>query len=86
MWSHRGGNLGQPVAGQHDITTVTYFSLGFLWVPKQLLNLAFPAHADWHWGEMDVGLSEIAYRHQINVMAVKDCRPKHLHFTEEHNL
>lgn len=85
IWSHRGGTLGAPVANQYDPVSIAYFSLGFLWVPRHLLDLAFPAHDNWHWGEMDVKLSELAYTHQIVVNAVPECRPKHLHFTEAHN-
>ena len=85
MWSHRGGVLGSPEATQHAITSPAYFSLGFLWVPRQLLDLAFPEHDNWRWGEMDVGLSEIALRNRIVAQTVTGCTPKHLHFTEEHN-
>lgn len=85
MWSHRGGTVGNPVAGQHDVIHIAYFSLGFVFVPRRLLDRAFPAHANWKWGEMDVGLSEIAGRNHIRIHAVPDCTPKHLHFTESHN-
>lgn len=85
IWSHRGGTLGSPEASQHPYPSPTYFSLGFLWVPRRLLDLAFPEHDDWRWGEMDVGLSEIAFRNRIPAQAITDCRPKHVHFTEEHN-
>lgn len=85
MWSHRGGHIGQPVATQHEPNPIIYFSLGFLWVPRRLLSLAFPRHEDWRWGEMDVQLSELAYHNQIPVSSVAGCTPKHLHFTEAHN-
>lgn len=86
MWSHRGGTLGNPVASQYENTTIAYFSLGFLWVPRKLLDIAFPAYDNWQWGEMDVKLSELAYRNYIPVHAVHGARPKHLHFTDEHNI
>lgn len=86
MWSHRGGTLGNPVASQDDIIFPTYFSLGFVYVPGQLLDLAFPKHSDWKWGEMDVGLSEIAISNGIRLHVVYDARPKHVHFLPEHNL
>jgi hypothetical protein len=85
IWSHRGGIYGAPEAGQHSVEYPAYFSLGFLWVPRQLLDLAFPEHDDWRWGQMDVGLSEIALHSRIVAQAVTDCRPKHLHFTKTHN-
>jgi hypothetical protein len=86
MWSHRDGPLGNPVASQIEPIHPTYFSLGFVFIPHRLMDLAFPAHDDWKWGEMDVGLSEIGIMNHIRVHAVMNCTPKHLHFRPEHNL
>lgn len=85
MWSHRGGTMGNPEAGQGDIRPVVYFSLGFLWVPRALLDVAFPAYQGWRWGQMDTGLSELAFHHRINVQLVAGCEPRHMHFTKAHN-
>lgn len=85
MWSHRGGSLGAPEAGQLDIIHPAYFSLGFVFIPRMLMDLAFPDNAGWKWGQMDVGLSEIALRHHIPIKVVYDAQPKHLHFTDAHN-
>jgi hypothetical protein len=85
MWSHRGGKLGAPEATQLDPIRISYFSLGFLYVPRRLMDLCFPMHSDWRWSEMDVGMSEIAWRNAIRVRAVYDATPKHLHFTPSHN-
>lgn len=85
MWSHRGGRRGAPEATQLDPIHIAYFSLGFVYVPRKLLDIAFPTYAHWKWGEMDVGLSELAWQYSIPIRAVYDARPKHLHFTESHN-
>lgn len=85
MWSHRGGKLSAPEATQLDPIRIAYFSLGFLYVPRRLMDLCFPAHDNWRWGEMDVGMSEIAWRNGIRCRAVYDATPKHLHFTPSHN-
>lgn len=85
MWSHRGGKIGAPEATQLDPIHIAYFSLGFLYVPSRLMHMCFPYHDDWRWGEMDTGMSEIAWRASIGVRAVYDARPKHLHFTHQHN-
>lgn len=85
MWSHRGGKLGHPEAGQLDIIFPRYFSLGFVFIPRILMDLAFPEHANWQWGEMDVGLSELAMRNGIPARVVYGATPKHLHFREAHN-
>ena len=84
MWSHRGGTLSNPVAGQHDPVHIAYFSLGFLYVPRRLMDLCFPAHDNWRHGEMDVGMSEIAWINNIPVRAVEGATPKHLHFSPSH--
>lgn len=85
MWSHRGGKLGAPEATQLDPMRTVYFSIGFAFIPRQLMDLAFPEHSDWSWGQMDVGLSELAYHHRIRVGVVYDAMPKHLHFLASHN-
>lgn len=85
IWSHRGGTIGKPAATQQWDTPVTYVSQGILWTPRRLLDLAFPAHSDWQWVQVDVGLSELALTHGIGAMLVPGCRPKHLHFSGEHN-
>lgn len=85
MWSHRGGKIGAPEATQLEPIHIAYFSLGFLYVPRRLMDLCFPAHDNWRWGEMDVGMSEIAWRNGISARAVYDAMPKHLHFTPSHN-
>ncbi len=85
MWSHRGGTINDPEAGQLDIIHPVYFSLGFVYIPRQLLDLAFPTNDNWKWGEMDVGLSEIAYFHSIPINVVYGAMPKHLHFRDAHN-
>lgn len=85
MWSHRPGSVGNPAATQEDTAPVSYFSLGFLWAPARLLNLACPAMESWRWGEVDVRLSELALTNGIAAHTVPGCRPKHLHFQEEHD-
>jgi hypothetical protein len=85
MWSHRGGTLGQPAATQDGSAPVSYVSLGFLWVPGRLLDLASPTIASWRHGEADVRLSELALTHGVPAHAVQACRPKHLHFQGEHD-
>ena len=86
MWSHRGGKLGNPEATQLDIIFPAYFSLGFLYVPRRLMDLCFPAHDDWAHGQMDVGMSEIALRNGIRTRVVYGATPKHLHFAPSHNI
>jgi hypothetical protein len=86
MWSHRGGTLGAPEATQLDPIRIAYFSLGFLYVPRRLMDLCFPKHDDWAHGEMDVGMSEIAWKNNIPVRAVYGATPKHLHFAPSHNI
>jgi hypothetical protein len=85
IWSHRGGNLGNPAATQDDTAPACYFSLGFTWLPGRLLDLASPQIGSWRWGETDVRLSELAIASGIAVHLVPSCRPKHLHFQEEHD-
>jgi hypothetical protein len=85
MWSHRGGKLGNPEATQLDIIFPTYFSLGFLYVPRRLMDLCFPAHDNWAHGQMDVGMSEIALQNRIRTRVVYGATPKHLHFAPSHN-
>lgn len=84
MWSHRGGRLGHPEAGQLDILHPAYFSLGFVYLPRRLMDLAFPGYDHWRHGEMDVGLSEIALAVHIPIKVVYDATPKHLHFRASH--
>lgn len=85
MWSHRAGTISQPEVITDEAVQPTYVSLGFLWVPARLLNIAAPAMRRWRHSEGDVGLSEAAIRHGIPAHAVRDCRPKHLHFQGEHD-
>jgi hypothetical protein len=85
MWSHRGGTLGEPAVLEDGSAPVSYVSLGFLWVPARLLDLAAPVIATWRHGQADVKLSELALASGIPAHAVLDCRPKHLHFQGEHD-
>lgn len=85
MWSHRTGSLGQPAVITDERAQPTYVSLGFLWVPARLLDLAAPVMGRWQHGDTDVQLSEVAIRAGIPAHAVPDCRPKHLHFQGEHD-
>jgi hypothetical protein len=80
FWSHRPGTLGWPVASQDEYAPVAYVSTCMLWTPSRLLDLALPAMESWRWEQVDVGLSELALRHDITARAVHGCRPKHLHF------
>lgn len=84
IWSHRGGSLGSPAATQIEDVPIAYVSTCFLWTPAQLLDLAFPAGASWQWDQVDVGLSELALTHGIPLYGVAGCRPKHLHYREDH--
>src|SRR5579859_452457 len=85
IWSHRGGTLGEPAATQDGSAPVSYVSLGFLWVPARLLDLAAPTIATWRHGAADVKLSELALESGVPAHAVQACRPKHLHFQGEHD-
>ena len=85
MWSHRGGTLGKPAVLEDGSAPVSYVSLGFLWVPARLLDLAAPEIASWPHGQADVRLSEVALANGVPAHAVQACRPKHLHFQGEHN-
>lgn len=85
MWSHRTGTLGEPAVITDERAQPTYVSLGFLWCPARLLNLAAPIMGRWEHGEADVRLSEVAIRAGIPAHAVADCRPKHLHYQGEHD-
>lgn len=85
MWSHRGGTLGAPAATQDETVSVAYVSLGYLWVPGRLLDLAAPDMGTWQWGSVDVKLSELALASGIAAHAVPGCRPKHLHYQQEHD-
>lgn len=85
IWSHRGGTLGYPAATQKDTRTVAYVATGFLWTPARLLDLVFPRLEAAQWQEVDVALSETALEHGIEARTVPGCRPKHLHFTKEHD-
>jgi hypothetical protein len=83
-WSHRGGSLGKPESSQLDIIHPAYFSLGFTFLPRQLMDLAFPANDNWGSDGMAVGLSEIALQANIRTIVVYDAMPKHVHFTMLH--
>lgn len=85
IWSHRGGTLGQPVATQDESVSVAYVATGFLWTPGALLDLAFPRYSHWQWEQVDVGLSELALAAGISARLVPGCRPKHVHFTPDHD-
>ena len=85
MWSHRGGTLGKPAVLEDGSAPVSYVSLGFLWVPGRLLDLAMPEIASWPHGQADVRLSEVALANGVPAHAVQACQPKHLHFQGEHN-
>lgn len=85
IWSHRGGTLGFPVATQEETAPVAYVAQGFLYTPARLLDLVFPAHEGAQWAEVDVLLSEYALSNGIPARLVAGCRPKHLHFTREHD-
>lgn len=85
IWSHRGGTIGAPIASQDEAAPVSYFATGFLWLPERLLDLAFPVFRWWTWLELDVRLPELAMEAGIPAHVVSGCRPKHLHFTKEHD-
>lgn len=85
MWSHRGGTLGNPVVLTDAYAPIAYVSLGFLWVPGRLLDLAAPVMGQWQHGQADVNLSELALRNGIPARLVRHCQPKHLHFQREHD-
>lgn len=85
IWSHRGGTLGAPAATQDETVPVAYVSLGYLWVPGRLLDLAAPDMGTWQWGSVDVKLSELALASGIAAHVVPGCRPKHLHYQGEHD-
>lgn len=85
IWSHRGGTLGAPAATQDETVPVAYVSLGYLWVPGRLLDLAAPDMGTWQWGSVDVKLSELALASGIAAHVVPGCRPKHLHYQQEHD-
>lgn len=85
MWSHRGGSMGNPVATQDETAPVTYFSIDCVWTPAALLDLAMAQIEEWPWNHIDVKLSELAIYHRIPVHLVHGCRPKHLHFTKDHD-
>lgn len=79
-WSHRGGRLGYPTVSQDETVPIVYVSTCMVWLPGRLLDLAEAQLPGWRWDEVDVGLSEVALRHDIPLKAVYACRPKHLHF------
>lgn len=85
IWSHRGGTLGQPAATQETAPQVSYVALGCLWTPARLLDLTMPQVEGGQWADVDVALSETALQHGIPAYTVDGCRPKHLHFTKEHD-
>jgi hypothetical protein len=80
VWSHRGGKLGNPEAGRLDIIHPTYFALEFTYIPRILMDLAFPAHDDWSDEDIAEGLSEMALQHHIRVNVVYEATPKNLNF------
>jgi len=80
IWSHRGGILDYPVASQDESVPIAYVATGFLWTPARLLDLTRPVMRLWRWEQVDVGLSELAWLHDITINGVRACRPKHLHF------
>lgn len=80
FWSHRAGPPSAPICTQAEVEDATNFALGFLWTPARLMNLALPWLRSWRYREIDCGLSELAWRHDIRARAVLDCRPKHLHY------
>lgn len=85
FWSHRGGKVGAPAVTQDETTEVVYFAMGMVWLPARLLDLAFPAGRGWTLAQHDPELSELAVHNGIPARTVPGCRPKHLHFTQEHN-
>lgn len=85
VWSHRGGTYGRPEAGQLDILRPAYVSTDFLYVPRQLMDLAFPMHADWTHMEIGMYLSGLAIQHRIATRVVYTAAPKNLYFSESHN-
>lgn len=80
IWSHRGGQLGAPVAHQDESQPVTYFATGLTWLPTRLLQLSMIVLPGATFHEFDTTLSEVALRHGIPAHVVRQCRPKHLHF------
>lgn len=86
IWSHRGGTLGWPAATQQEDVPIAYVATDMLWAPARLLDLVAEAGSDWTVFQFDVGLSEIALAHGIEARLVPGCRPKHLHFTTEHEV
>lgn len=80
IWSHRGGELGNPVAHQGELERVAYVATGFLFTPAELLDLAAAELHLLRWEQVDVYLSEVALRHAIPIETVPGCYPKHLHF------
>lgn len=85
MWSHRTGSVGNPVATQDETAPVTYFSMDACYMPHRLLDAGFPRAAQVAWMQVDVVLSEVAAVNGIPASVVPGCRPKHLHFSREHN-
>lgn len=80
VWAHGLHVGGYPVLGQVWQKRAEWFALGLTYTPGRLLDLAYPHMPAWVFGQVDNGLSNIARVHGIPGFAVKDARPKHLHF------
>lgn len=86
IWSHRGGTFDQPAATQQEDVPIAYVATGMLYAPARLLDLVAEAGPRWNVYQWDVGVSELALAHGIEARLVPGCRPKHLHFTPEHEV
>lgn len=80
VWGH--GIMAGPeiIMGQMWQKRAEWFSLGLTYTPGRLLDLAAPHMPAWVFGQVDSGLSNIARDRGIPGFAVKEARPKHLHF------
>ena len=80
VWAHGICQGDQKIMGQMWQKYAEWFALGLTYTPGRLLDLALPHMPAWVFGQVDSGLSNIARDQGIPGFAVKNARPKHLHF------
>lgn len=80
VWSHGPWKDGRPEMSQVFRLAPGWCSLGFTYIPRQILDLASAQMPFWKFGQIDMGLSRMARENNIPIWLCDGIEVKHLHF------
>ena len=82
VWGHGRWTRNGPEMSQRNYEAAEWFSMGFTYTPRDLLDVAAPQMVAWDYGMCDMGLSRIAREQYINARSVYWAEVKHLHYVQ----